>query len=327
MTIDTNAPEGTRTLVVKRIELLAQDIRSFELVHPDGQDLLPFTPGAHLDFHLPDGQIRQYSLCSDPRERQRYVIAVLREAGGRGGSVVMHDQVREGDRVEIGGPRNNFPLAEEGVERHLLLAGGIGVTPMMAMVARLQAQGASFSMHYCTKSPEHTAFKDQLSGLVADGRVALHHDGGNPADGLDIAGALATPPPGTHLYYCGPAGFMAAAKQASEHWPKGTVHFEYFSVDEAVEAAAPAPDGFQVRIASTGATFFVPADKTIVQVLAEQGIEVETSCESGLCGTCITRYLEGDIDHRDMVLDDDEQSEYLTVCCSRSKGPLLILDL
>ncbi len=327
MTIDTNAPEGTRTLVVKRIELLANDIRAFELVHPEGRDLLPFTPGAHLDFHLPDGQIRQYSLCNDPLERHRYVIAVLREVDGRGGSVVMHDAVREGDRIEIGGPRNNFPLAEQEARHHLLLAGGIGVTPMMAMVARLQAAGTEFLMHYCTKSPEHTAFQDQLAGLVGDGRVRLHHDGGIPANGLDITSALASPEPGTHLYYCGPAGFMAAAKQASEHWPKGTVHFEYFSVDEAVAGSGPAPDGFEVRIASTGATFFVPAEKSIVQVLADNGIEVETSCESGLCGTCITRYLEGDIDHRDMVLDDDEQSEYLTVCCSRAKGALLVLDL
>lgn len=327
MTIDANAPEGTRTLVVKRIDHLAQDIRAFELVDPDGGELLPFTAGAHLDFHLPDGQIRQYSLCNDPLERHRYVIAVLREAGGRGGSVTMHDRVREGDRVEIGGPRNQFPLAEQEAVRHLLLAGGIGVTPMMAMVARLEASGAEFLMHYCTKSPEHTAFRDRLSGLVADGRVRLHHDGGNPADGLDIASALSSPEPGTHLYYCGPAGFMAAAKQASEAWPKGSVHFEYFAVDEAAAGAAPAPDGFEVRIASTGATFFVPADQSIVQVLADNGVEVETSCESGLCGTCITRYLEGEVDHRDMVLDDDEQSEYLTVCCSRSKGPLLVLDL
>lgn len=327
MTVDSNAPEGTRTLVVTRIEVLAKDIRSFELVDPEGRDLPPFTAGAHLDFHLPDGQVRQYSLCNDPAERHRYVIAVLREADGRGGSVVMHDSVREGDRRDIGGPRNNFPLAEQDAQRHLLLAGGIGVTPMMAMVVRLQAEGMNFLMHYCTKSPEHTAFLDRLAEFVSDGRVRLHHDGGDPAKGLDIADALALPAPGTHLYICGPAGFMAAAKQASAHWPKGTVHFEYFSVDEAVTGTGPAPDGFEVRIASTGATFFVPAEKSIVQVLADNGIEVETSCESGLCGTCITRYLEGDIDHRDMVLDDDEQSEYLTVCCSRSKGALLVLDL
>ena len=327
MTVDTNAPEGTRTLLVKRISVQASDIRAYELVDPDGAELFPFTAGAHLDFHLPDGQIRQYSLCNDPTERHRYMIAVLREADGRGGSVTMHDQVKEGDRVEIGGPRNNFPLVEEGSARHLLLAGGIGVTPMMAMIARLQDTGADFVMHYCTKSPEHTAFRERLKSLVADGRVRLHHDGGNPADGLDIARTLSSPEPGTHLYYCGPAGFMSAAKQATEGWPKGSVHFEYFSVDEDIAEAGPAPDGFEVRIASTGATFFVPADQSIVQVLADNGIEVETSCESGLCGTCITRYLDGEVDHRDMVLDDDEQAEYLTVCCSRSKGPLLVLDL
>lgn len=327
MTVDKNVPEGTRTLIVKRIEALAKDIRSYELVDPDGGSLPPFTAGSHLDFHLPGGLVRQYSLCNNPAERHRYVIAVLRETDGRGGSVVMHDRVGEGDRVEIGGPRNNFPLAEQEAARHVLLAGGIGVTPMMAMVDRLQAMGAEFVMHYCTKSPEHTAFRDQLAALCADGRVQIHHDGGNPANGLDIARTLASPTAGTHLYYCGPGGFMSAAKEASEAWPKGTVHFEYFSVDEAVVEAAPPPGGFEVRIASTGATFFVPADRSIVQVLADNGIEVETSCESGLCGTCITRYLEGDVDHRDMVLDDDEQAEYLTACCSRAKGSLLVLDL
>lgn len=331
MPVENATGSGSQSLVVRRIVQEARDIKSFELTAADDGELPAFTAGGHIDFHLVDGQIRQYSLCNDPVERRRYVVAVLREPGGRGGSVIMHERLCEGDRLAIGGPRNNFHIAEQGVSRHLLLAGGIGVTPMMAMIASLQARGENFLMHYCTKSLEYTAFRDRLAELCRDGRVLLHHDGGNPADGLDIAAALADPEPGTHLYYCGPPGFMAAAKEAAAHWPKGTVHFEYFTADAAPAAdvgSAPASDGaFQVRIASSGATFAVPPDKSIVQVLADNGIEVETSCESGLCGTCITKYLEGDVDHRDMVLDDDEQSDYLTVCCSRSKGPLLVLDL
>jgi len=314
------------TVVVRRIEQQATDIRAFELVDPEGRELPPFTAGAHIDVHLPDEQIRQYSLANDPAERHRYLIGVLREAGGRGGSLAMHDRLHEGDRLIISAPRNNFPLAEEAGVRHLLLAGGIGVTPMMAMVAALRAGGGDFTLHYCTRSPEHTAFKEALADLVAAGRVLLHHDGGDPAKGLDIAATLADPAPGTHLYYCGPAGFMAAAQAASAHWPKQAVHFEYF-VNDTAAGAAVAAGGFEVRIASSGATFFVPEGKSIVQVLAENGIDVETSCESGLCGTCTTRYLEGEVEHHDVILDDDEHEEFLTVCCSRAKTPLLVLDL
>jgi ferredoxin-NADP reductase len=314
------------TVVVRRVRREAADIRSFELVDPAGDPLPPFTAGAHVDVHLPDGLVRQYSLANDPAERHRYLIGVLREAGGRGGSLAMHDRVKEGDRLTISAPRNNFPLAEETGARHLLLAGGIGVTPMMAMVAALRARGEDFTLHYCTRGPENTAFSDALAELVADGRVVLHHDGGDPSKGLDLAATLADRASGTHVYYCGPAGFMAAAEAAASHWPKGTVHFEYFVNDGAADTAGSG-QGFEVRIASTGATFFVPEGKSIIQVLGENGIDVETSCESGLCGTCTTRYLEGEVEHHDVILDDEEHEEFMTLCCSRAKSPVIVLDL
>ena len=305
----------------------AEDIKSYELVDPEGHDLPPFTAGAHIDVHV-DGLIRQYSLANDPEERHRYVIGVLFEAAGRGGSKAMHQSVRVGNVVLVSEPRNNFPLAED-ASRHLLLAGGIGVTPLVAMVTRLRTTGAEFTMHYCTRSPEKTAFMDKLSPLVAEGRVVVHHDGGDPSQGLDIAALLERHEPGTHLYYCGPPGFMAAAEKAATHWPKGTVHFEYFTLPEEADPAAAEAESkpFQIKVASSGNVHDVPADKTIVDVLLENGVDVETSCESGLCGTCRTRYLEGDPEHHDMVLEDDEQAEYVMVCCARSKGPLLVLDL
>lgn len=323
---------------VRQVTYQAKDINSYELVHPQGMELPPFTAGAHIDFYFRDGSIRQYSLCNDPAERHRYLIAVLREAHGRGGSLALFERVHTQRTVVIGRkPRNNFRLHEE-AKHHLLLAGGIGITPIMAMIYRLRAIGADFTLHYCTKSPEHTAFGKDLATLVADGRVIIHHDGGDPRKGLDIAALLEKPKPGSHLYYCGPAGFMRAAKTASAHWPKGTVHSEYFTPESSPKPALTKEEyavidndaiglGFQIKIASTGTIYHVSNDKTIVDVLREHGIEIETSCEAGLCSTCKVRYLEGEVDHRDLVLDDSEQRKYLTVCCSRAKSPMLVLDL
>ncbi len=330
-------PEHGLRLQVRQITYQAININSYELVHPEGEELPEFSAGAHIDLYFRDGSARQYSLCNDPVERHRYLIAILHEAHGRGGSHALLERLNVQRKVFIGRPRNNFPL-REAAERHLLLAGGIGVTPMMAMLARLRTIGADFTMHYCTKDPEHTAFRPEFKDLVADGRVIVHHDGGDPSKGLDIAGLLKDHRPGTQLYYCGPAGFMRAAEAGAAHWPEGTVYCEYFSAEAEPKATMTGEElsvmaddavgiGFQVKIASTGATFFVASDKTIVQVLAENGIEVEVSCESGLCGTCATRYLEGEVDHRDLVLEKVEQAQYLTLCCSRAKSQVLVLDL
>jgi vanillate O-demethylase ferredoxin subunit len=314
----------------------ADDINSYELVDPGGGELPPFTAGAHIDLHFRDGRIRQYSLANDPAERHRYVVGILRDTAGRGGSVAIFDKVHAGRILTISAPRNHFPLAG-GARRHLLLAGGIGVTPMMAMLAQLQRDGADFFLHYCTRSPQKTAFRELLAQASAAGRVRNYHDGGDPRKGLDVAALLRDRPDGTHLYYCGPPGFMAAVAAASAHWPKDAVHFEYFTPPApaatipaapgaAIGAAADIPVGFQVRLASTNALYDVPNDKSIVQVLREQGIDVETSCESGLCGTCRTRYLEGEPEHHDYVLDDEDRNEYVMICCARSKSPVLVLD-
>jgi len=222
-------------LRIRSITYLAERINGYELVDPNGHDLPPFEAGAHISVRLGEELVRDFSLWNDPAERWRYCIAVLRE--GRASSR-LHEEVRVGDVVEGSIPRNNFPLAA-GAKRHLLIAGGIGITPIMAMIAELRHRRAEFRLHYCTRSPEETAFLDDLAILAAQGRVRFHHDGGDPANGLDIAATLRECRPGTHLYYCGPAGMMAAAAAASAHWPAGTVHFEFFAGPNAVAPMMP----------------------------------------------------------------------------------------
>jgi len=219
-------------LRIRSITYLTDRINGYELVDPDGHDLPSFAAGSHIAVRLGEELVRDFSLWSDPAERTRYCIAVLREPDGRG-SHQMHDSVRVGDLLQTSAPRNNFPLAAE-AERHLLIAGGIGITPIMAMIAELRRGRADFLVHYCTRSPEETAFLEDLAVLAAQGRVRFHHDGGDPGKGLDIAASLREYRTGTHLYYCAPAGMMAAAAAASAHWPPQAVHCEYFTGPNAV---------------------------------------------------------------------------------------------
>lgn len=334
---------GPRRLLVRvrSIAYQGENINAYEVVDPAGNLLPPFEPGSHIDLYFRDQRVRQYSLCGDPRDRKRYVFAVLREAEGRGGSKAIFERVHVGRILAISEPRNSFAL-HPGAHRHLLLAGGIGVTPMMSMIHHLLATGGEFTLHYCTRSLERTAFLEELQPLVASGRVFVHHDGGNPQKGLKIDELLQRHEEGTHLYYCGPTGFMRAVRQASELWPVGTAHCEYFTpapeapvVATGDQAGGVQPSdmqgaisvGFEVKIASSGQVFDVPNDKSITQVLREHGIEVQTSCESGLCGACRTRYLEGIPDHRDYILDDEAKKREMLICCSRAKSPQIVLDL
>jgi vanillate O-demethylase ferredoxin subunit len=314
------------TVRVAAIEPVADIVKTYELVDLEGRALPPFAAGAHIDIHVPGGPIRQYSLCNDPREEGRYVVAVQREEQGRGGSKRLHDELKVGDVVTVSAPRNNFPL-EEGAKAHLLIGGGIGITPIMAMIRRLLALGADFHLHYCSRAPERTAFLSLLKSPAFGGRVTFHFDGGDPSRGLDVKALLEEIRPGTHLYCCGPGGLMAAVKKASAHWPPGTVHFEYFTADP--EATKGPKGSFEVEIASTGAVYVVPADKSIMQVLRENGHSIDSSCEEGICGTCATPVKAGEIEHRDMVLSDEEKAtnRWMMVCCSRAKSDRIVLDL
>ena len=311
-------------VVQKRAE--AEGIASFELARADGAPLPPFSAGSHIDVHLPGGLTRQYSLCNASHESHRYRIAVLRDPASRGGSVAMHDRVNEGDLITISTPRNHFALHP--AERTLLLAGGIGVTPLLCMADRLARTGAQFALHYCTRSAERTAFVEEIGASGMAPHVHFHFDAGAPEQKLDLPAVLAQPGPDARLYVCGPAGFIDYVVNTAKGlgWPQDRIHLEYFG--------APAQDtsgdlSFEVRFASTGKAYAVAPDVSVVEALRKEGIDILTSCEQGVCGTCITRVLEGEVDHRDMYLTDEEKAanEQFMPCCSRARSKLLVLDL
>ena len=319
------AQETLRVRVVKKTTE-AEGIASFELARLDGQPLPPFSAGSHIDVHVPGGPVRQYSLCNASHEQHRYRIAVLRDAASRGGSVGMHDGVHEGDVITISTPRNHFALHP--AQRTLLLAGGIGVTPLLCMADRLARTGAAFALHYCTRSPERTAFAGEIAASPMAPHVHFHFDTGAPEQKLDLDTVLTAPGADQRLYVCGPAGFIDHVVTTAKAlgWAQDRIHLEYF--------AAPAQDtmgdtGFEVRIASTGKTYTIAPDVSIVEALRGQGIDILTSCEQGVCGTCLTRVLEGEVDRRDMYLTDEEKAshEQFMPCCSRARSKLLVLDL
>ena len=304
----------------------ARDIYSFELVALDGHALPPFSAGAHIDVHLPVGLIRQYSLCNDPKETHRYQIAVLRDSNSRGGSVAMH-ALEVGQTLEISAPRNHFPLAQDA--RHsVLLAGGIGITPLLSMAEHLASLGTSFELHYCTRSADRTAFTQRIHSSSFAAAAHVYHDDGPASQKIDLTTLLERATSDTHLYVCGPTGFMDWSLEAarSAGWPEERLHREYF-------AGAPidtsADGSFDVEIASTGTHIHVKAEQTVIAALATHGISVPTSCEQGVCGACLTRVLEGIPEHRDMFLTAEEQArgDQFTPCCSRSKSAKLVLDL
>ena len=306
---------------------VATDIVTFELVDPDGRALPPFSAGSHIDVHVTSQVVRQYSLCNDPAESHRYLIGVLRDPGSRGGSVAMHDRVQVGDIVQISAPKNHFPLAH-GATRSLLMAGGIGVTPILCMAERLASIGAEFEMHYCTRSKDRTAFRDRIAASSFASKVQFHFDDEDASQRLDLPGTLANPQPGVHLYVCGPKGFMDAtlATARNSGWPAEQLHYEFFSSDVAPGAS---DESFEVKLASSGRIVVVPKDQTVVQALAAAGVELPTSCEQGVCGTCLTRVLEGVPDHKELFMTPEEQArnDQFTPCCSRSKSPRLVLDI
>ena len=308
----------------------AEDIIVVELADPHGRPLPAFSAGAHIDVRVPapgqDGLIRQYSLCNHPEERDRYRLGILREPDSRGGSKAMHDELQVGDLLAISAPKNHFPLVP--ARRTLLFAGGIGITPLLCMAERLAHTQAAFELHYCTRSAARTAFLDEIRQAPFADSVHLHVDDGDAEQKLDLAGLAAAPDPDTQVYVCGPAGFIEHVLSTfREHgWPEAQLHTEYFS---GAETTREDDDSFEVKIASSGASFQVPADKTVHQVLSENGIEIMVSCEQGVCGTCLTRVLEGEPDHRDLYLDDHEHAanDQFTPCCSRAKSKTLVLDL
>jgi len=305
----------------------AEGICGLELVAEDGGALPAFEAGAHIDLHLPGGLVRQYSLCNDPRETHRYRIAVLREPNSRGGSSAVHDALNEGDVLAISAPRNHFALSAE-ADRALLLAGGIGITPILCMAEQLAADGRPFELHYASRSRGRTAFVERIGAASFAASAHFHFDDGEPAQRIDIAALLSSAQAGTHLYVCGPKGFIDAvlAMARAQGWPEAQLHWEFFAADT---APRDGDASFEVQLASSGRVVLVAAGQSVVGALAQAGIEVMVSCEQGVCGTCLTRVLQGEIDHRDLYLTPEEQAanDQFTPCCSRAKSARLVIDL
>lgn len=315
------------SVTVRRKTAETPDVFSLELVAAENAALPSFSAGAHIDLHCPNGLVRQYSICNTPGSGDHYLIGVLREPQSRGGSNSIHDSVREGDRLVIGAPRNHFQLREE-APRSLLLAGGIGITPLLSMAGRLSTIQAAFELHYCARSRERAAFVQHIETSAYAGSTTFHFSNGRQEGRLDFPALLSRRVSGTHLYVCGPRSFVKAAQDCAlaYGWPEDAVHREYFA-GEPVEPARNRE--FRVRLASTGAVLVVKADKSVAETLIEHGIDLPMSCEQGVCGTCLTRLLAGVPDHRDSYLTPEEhaRNDVFMPCCSRAKDDLLVLDL
>jgi phthalate 4,5-dioxygenase reductase subunit len=311
-------------MVVKRKEKVSEDTFSYELEAAQrNAELPPFSAGAHVAVTTPSGAVREYSLCNSPSERHRYVIAVKRDAQGRGGSISMVDQITQGDTLEVLPPENYFPLDKQ-AHQFLFVAGGIGITPILSMIRDLQRESRDFKLIYCTRAPEMTAFHEELSAPELVGKVVFHHDHGDRARSLDFSKLLAERPEGAHLYCCGPGPLMHAVRDNSRHWPQSSVHFEDFG--STVKAEPTGEKRFVVRLARKNMTVEVPPGVSILDALRAQGVEVPSSCESGTCGACRTTLLAGDPEHRDFILDEDERGEIM-ICISRAKSEELVLDI
>lgn len=303
---------------------IARDISQFEFRDPQKAALPGFSAGAHLTLRTPGGFLRKYSLCNDPAENNRYVIAVKREAAGRGGSMDLVDHAKPGDILEAAPPENAFPLAP-GAKSFVFIAGGIGITPILSMIRHLGANPAVvFKLYYLTRDAQSTAFLDDLSAAELRAKVKIHHDGGDPSRCLDLWPVLEKPGP-SHIYCCGPRGLMDSVRDMTGHWPRAQVHFESFLDAEQTRAADNR--AFRLRLARANRVIDVAAGQSIVQAMRAHGFNAPTSCESGTCGTCKTVLLAGEADHRDLVLMDEEHATRIMICVSRAHSDELVIDL
>jgi vanillate O-demethylase ferredoxin subunit len=307
---------------VKAATWEAPHVTSFELRPLDGGELPAFTAGAHIDLRLGNGLARSYSLTNSQDERHRYVIGVQKDRASRGGSKWVHENLRVGDIVSIDGPRNNFAL-DEAAGQSILIAGGIGITPILCMARRLSALRHDWRLVYCARRRADAAFLDDLAAFGS--RVSFNFDEEPGGRLLDIAGVVRAAPADAHLYCCGPAPMLAAFEAATAELPRERVHVEYFGAKEAPAAAG----ALKVLLARSGREFVVPQGKSILETLLDAGLDVAHSCTQGVCGACETKVLEGVPDHHDLVLTEAEQASGNTmmICCSRAKSERLVLDL
>lgn len=315
-------------LTVRQREDDVGDIMRLRLVSQDGAPLPAFTAGAHIDIQVPGISPplwRQYSLCSDVTDLSQYEIGILKDPASRGGSKTLHELIRTGAPLLAEGPRNLFPL-EESATHSILFGGGIGITPMLAMAKRLHALGKDFTLHYCTRTKANTAFRADLESAPFHAQVRFHHDDGPPTQRLNLEQDLPTATAATHVYVCGPSGFMdwVIAGAEARGYGSDKIHREYFSaeIDQSGES-------FEVEARASGVTVTVGPQDSIAKALARAGVKIQVKCEEGVCGTCLTPVLDGIPDHRDKFLTDEERAanEDICACCSRALTSKLVLDV
>jgi ferredoxin-NADP reductase len=313
----TPASLGVR---VRAIKWEAPGVLSLELTAPDLAPLPVFDPGAHVDLTLPDGTVRQYSLCGDPGDTLYYRLGI-RDIGGGQSSGFIHRELRPGTLVTLSMPRNNFPLVDS--KRYIFIAGGIGITPLLPMMRHASAQGRPWTLLYCNRSEDAAPFLAEIGSL--GGQVSMHSS--ESGTRLNPAQRLAQVETDTAIYCCGPERLMTAVEEATQAWPPGTVHFEWFR--PRTRSADEASDTFEVVCQASGTTVTVPSGKSILDALFDAGIDVPCSCQQGICGTCETRVIAGEVDHRDSILSEDERAanQSMMICVSRARGSRLVLDV
>lgn len=304
----------------------AQGINSFEFHAMPGVHLPEFSAGSHIDVHLPNGLIRSYSISNPPFEHHRYVIAVKKDANSRGGSRFMHEKLQVGSTLQISEPRNNFFL-NESAEHTVLIAGGIGITPLRSMIGRLEELGQSWELHYAARNRDAAAYLCELEGLKdrVRGKRYFNFNQGPGSQPLDLIKVIRNAPERSHFYCCGPLSMLSAFEAATANLPTHHVHSEYFiSKDQSLTVG-----GFKVQLASSKRVITIPRGKTILDVLLEMGVSVPYSCTEGVCAACETRVLSGIPDHHDLVLTNEERAlnDRMMICCSGAKSELLVLDL
>jgi ferredoxin-NADP reductase len=306
------------------VQTVARETNLYTFRRVDGSPLPAYKPGAHIDLHLPNGLVRQFSLIVPDSNHESYVVGVKRDENSRGGSRYIIDEMRVGDEIKISAPRNTFPLVED-AEHVTLFAGGIGITPIWCMVQELAARKRSWKLYYACRSRADMAFLEALKQFGAEA-VHLHFD--DEAGGvLDIAAAIAATPADAHLYCCGPNPMLKAFEAAAAGRPRNHIHVEYFTPKE--EAAAAPLGGFWVELARSGEEYFIPEGKKILEVLYEAGVDVDYSCELGICGACETKVISGIPEHHDSVLSEEEQASNtkVMICCAGCKTERLVLDM
>ena len=323
-----SAAHGLIEARLSKIEDVARDTKLYTFEPVEGGKLPGYKPGAHIDLHLPNGLLRQFSLtlpaAADP---DSYTVGVKRDENSRGGSRYIIDEMQVGDQIKISAPRNNFPLVEN-AEHVVLVAGGIGITPIWCMAQQLAALGRSWKIHYACRSQADMAFLNELKKLDPQ-FVHLHFDDEAGGKVLDIAAAVAEAPANAHFYCCGPNPMLKAFEAAAASRPKVNVHIEYFTPKEDVTAAEGGLGGFWVELSRSGEEYFIPPGKKVLEVLFDAGVDVDYSCELGICGACETKVISGIPVHHDSVLSEDEQAsnEKVMICCCGCKTERLVLDM